>query len=178
MKTPSRKMPAAPTRKTSWWAWPILALLLGALIFWIFVTPFLLATLIAFAVFLWIQTISFNQQRRRLAASRSSETICQFARSFDRRTDTWILRAVYEELSKYLAVDGQPMPVHAEDNWKSDLKIDAEDLDDLSCDVASRSGRSMEGAEHNPFYGEVHTVRDIVAFLQNQPRVLVPGRIS
>lgn len=40
---------------------------------------------------------------KRLAASRAGESICEFARSFERRrVDAWIIRAVYDELQEYL----------------------------------------------------------------------------
>jgi len=170
-------MPKAVKQKTPLWVWLFLALLLGGIGFWIFVTPFLLCIIIPLILLVRIQSISVVRQRRRMAASRSGESICQFARSFKRRTDTWILRAVYEEISQYFAVDGRPFPIRADDNHKSDLYIHPEDLDDMAIKIASRSGRSMEDAERNPFYGDVHTVRDIVLFLENQSRISISGRI-
>lgn len=39
----------------------------------------------------------------RMAQGRAGESICQFARSIDcRRVDTWVVRAVYEELQRSL----------------------------------------------------------------------------
>jgi hypothetical protein len=86
--------------------------------------------------------------------------------------DTWIIRAVYEEFSRFVAVDGRPISVRPEDRWKEDLKIDSEDLDDLARDIAFRARRSMDGCEQNPLWGKVKTVSDIVTFLTHQPRIV------
>ncbi len=139
--------------------------------YWISTQPYMSLGLVAVVLLVLIQQVSEKRQRRRLAASRAGETICEFARSFNRGTDTWILRAVYQEMSKFLAVEDKPTPIRAEDHTESDLKIDPEDLDDLAVDIAGRSGRSMTDAKHNPFYRKVHTVRDMVGFLEHQPRI-------
>ena len=128
------------------------------------------------AIISWIGTVFDTQYRRRLAASREGEDICNFARSFDRRkTDTWILRAVYEELSRFIAIGGRAIPVRPADRCEKDLKIDPEDLGDLAEDIAFRARRSMNGAERNPIYGKIERVTDVVTFLEHQPRIFEPG---
>lgn len=111
------------------------------------------------------------RSRRRLAAARAEESICEFARSFDRQTDTWVIRAVYEELSQYLAIDGRAIPVRRHDRWIEDLGIDSGDFEDIAEDVAFRAGRKMDDCNANPLYGKVHTVGDLVSFLEHQPRI-------
>jgi acyl carrier protein len=50
----------------------------------------------------------------------------------------------------------------------NELGIDSDDLEDLIVDVADRTGRSLDRAEHSPFFGKVRTVRDLVSFLDAQ----------
>ncbi len=168
-------MPPAPVHKAKWWAWVFLAALFAGLAYWFWQQPYLVAVLFAvLGVLVWIQTIWETHSRRRLAASRREENICRFARSFDRSADSWILRAVYEEVSRFLEVDRRPIPIRREDRCAEDLKIDPEDLDDLARDIAFRARRSMDACDKNPFYGKVKTVGDIVTFLECQPRIVEP----
>jgi hypothetical protein len=166
-------MLAAPKRKVKVWAYPILALVLVGIGYYIWKHPKSLYIISVIAVLIWVETLRERRRRHRLALNRSGESICTFVDSFDcRHTDTWILRAVYEELSRYLAVEGHPIPIRADDRcFEGDLKIDREDLDDLAVDAAARSCRSMDGADRNPYYGKVRTVRDLVGFLEHQPRL-------
>ena len=176
MRAASRTMPPAPVHKAKWWAWVFLTALFAGLAYWFWQQPYLVGVLFAVLGFLvWIQMIWETHSRRRLATSRHDESICTFARSFGRRADTWILRAVYEELSRYLEVDRRPIPIRREDRCAEDLKIDPEDLDDLARDIAFRARRSMDACEKNPVYGKVKTVGDIVAFLECQPRTVEPS---
>jgi len=163
-------MPLAPVRKASWLVWTLVTVMVAGLGYWIYQQPYVAVFLAVIAVLVWIQSGFEIRQRRRLAASRHGENICDFARSFNRGTDTWILRAVYEELSRFVSVDGRPLPVRPEDRCEKDLKIDPEDLDDLARDIAFRAKRSMEAWDKNPLHGKVETVADFVAFLGHQPR--------
>jgi len=166
-------MPAAPIHKIAWWGWPILALWIGGVAYFLFRQPYFVLVLLAvLCVLVWIQWILERRGRRRLAAARRDESICEFAGSFTRDTDTWIIRAVYEELSRYIAVDHRPISVRPDDRWEEDLKIDSEDLGDRVRDIAFRARRSMDGCEQNPLWGKVKTVGDIVAFLSYQPRIV------
>ena len=108
-----------------------------------------------------------------LRSERSGERICDFVRDFDfRNTDTWVLRSVYDELSKYLGHKGDPFPIHADDRWIEDLDIDEEDMFcDLLPDIAYRARRSLDDTEGNPYCGRVITIRDMVHFLQSQPKL-------
>jgi acyl carrier protein len=59
-------------------------------------------------------------------------------------------------------------PVRASDVLLAELGIDSDDLEDLIVDVVERTGRSLDRAEHNPFFGKVRTVRDLVSFVDAQ----------
>lgn len=113
-----------------------------------------------------------KREKRRyeaLARSRLGVSICEFARSFDvRQTDTWIMRATYQELQQWLQPYVTAFPVCASDRLSADFHLEADDVDDLLQDIAARSGRSLEKTEDNPWYGSVHTVKDLVAFINAQ----------
>ncbi len=111
------------------------------------------------------------QRLAHMAQGRAGESICQFARSIDcRRVDTWVVRAVYEELQRSLSAV-VAVPLRLTDNLQSDLRLDADDLDDLVVDMAQRARRSMADTSANPLFGKVITVGDLVEFLQAQPRL-------
>lgn len=61
-------------------------------------------------------------------------------------------------------------PVRASDSLVNDLRIDSEDVEDLLVDIAARSGHSLDETQSNPFYGKIDTVRDLVLFINSQPR--------
>jgi hypothetical protein len=108
---------------------------------------------------------------RTLVESRDGESICEFARSFERhRVDTWVVRAVYEQLQEYLG--GIPsVPILAIDRLKYDLPIDMEDLEmDLIAEISQRTGRSLSNTTSNPYYEKVKTVEDLVLFFNAQPK--------
>lgn len=180
MKTLSRWMPARPARKTSWWVWPILALLVGGFGYLLYRVPLLLVLVVAlFLIARWL-TAKDTRHMRAWAQRRSGESICTFVREFDcRATDSWVLRAVYEELSRHLRVDGHRFPIRADDRWEEDLHVDSEDLTlGILPDIAHRAGRSLNDTEKNPFYDRVKTVRDLVGFFEHQPRLQSVERID
>jgi hypothetical protein len=124
----------------------------------------------AIVVSIW-RNLATRKSLQRLAANRAGETICEFVHSFDTRTtDTWTLRAVYEELQAYLAPSYPAFPLRAEDDLRRDLKIDEEHLDfEIARRVLERTGRCLDRAQLNPLYGKVRTVRDFVNFVADQP---------
>ncbi|PTT19067.1 hypothetical protein DBR12_13335 [Acidovorax sp. HMWF029] len=108
----------------------------------------------------------------RMAQGRAGESICQFARSLDcRRVDTWVVRAVYEEVQRSLS-EAVTVPLRVTDHLQRDLQLDAEDLDDLIADMAQRAQRCLAHTSGNPLFGKVTTVGDLVEFLQAQPRLV------
>lgn len=179
MHTPSRQMPNPKHRP------PAITLihrlfavaLLGGALLALWIKPILLVGVAVLVLARSIQQFVDSRHLKRMAESRHGESICQFARSFPRReVDTWVLRAVYEELYDYL--DGA-LPIRAGDHLHDDLRVDDEDLEiDLLGRIAERCCRSLEGTSSNPWFGRVHHVRDLVRFLDHQPslRIIYPGR--
>ena len=104
-----------------------------------------------------------------MAEERKELSICEFSRSFDtKKIDTWVLRAVYEQLQNYVP----KIPIKADDLLFELLEIDEEDLEfGLIEEIAQRTGRSIENTESNKFYGNVKTVNDLVNFINEQPLI-------
>ena len=116
--------------------------------------------------------LSLRRHFKRMRADRSGESICTFARSFDRRTvDPWIVRAVWDDLQTYVSTGGCDFPVRASDVIDLDLRVDVGDIDDIADRAAQRAGRSMADTASNPLYGSVRTAGDLVRFLNAQPVV-------
>jgi hypothetical protein len=107
----------------------------------------------------------------RLCKEREGLSICEFAREFDPKiVDTWIIRAVYEQLQAALPTT-QNVPIKASDNLFDILLLDEDDLDiDLVEEIAQRTNRNLEGYESNPYYGKVTTARNLVLFFNHQNR--------
>jgi hypothetical protein len=172
MKVASRFMPPAMNPPLKPVRWLVLAGLVALILYCAWLHPAVVGSFLAATV---VVSIWWNRATRRslqrLAESRQDETICEFVRCFDaRNTDTWILRAVYEELQAYLAPSYPAFPLRAEDDLCRDLKIDQQHLDfDIARRVLERTGRSLDGAQLNPLYGKVRTVRDFVNFVADQP---------
>jgi len=177
MKVPSRFMPVASRRPNAWGAWLALAAM-GALTLvglGVVGVAHPLATGAVLAALVMAAVVSTRAERRRLqalAASRRGESIGEFARSFDARAvDTWVIRAVYEEIQALLRASHAAFPLRASDQLK-DLGIDPDDLDmDLAVVIAQRTGRSLDHAAQNPYFGAVKTVADLVMFFNAQSRV-------
>lgn len=81
-----------------------------------------------------------------------------------------MVRAVYEELQRSLSAV-VTVPLRLTDTLQRDLRLDADDLDDLVVDMAQRARRSLADTSANPLFGKVTTVGDLVEFLQAQPRL-------
>ena len=115
-----------------------------------------------------VATIHARRQFERLKEERKEESICTFARSLPAREhDTWVVRAVFEELSSRVRV-----PIRPTDDLKKDLKIDPDDLDETAFEIARRAGRSMDDTKNNPMFDRVVTVADIIVFFEHQPKRL------
>ena len=176
MRILSRRMPKALRRATT----------LGRVIAWMSLLGLFAAYLYAlwsYPVLVWLGTLvlSLTVIRRnridrahlaRFAETRQAESICDFRRSFNvRKTDTWVIRAVYEQLQDQLRWAHPSFPVRADDRLVEDLKLDPDDIDlDIVSNVSGRTGRSMRNTKANPFYGRVETVGDLVAFFCAQDR--------
>ena len=176
MRVASRHMPKFTGRPMGVVGWPFLACLLAAIAY------FAVANTLAFLVglsgllaLLWLARRQDQRQTRQLlalASQRRGQSICEFAREFNaREIDTWIIRAVYEQLQGKLSHVHPAFPVRANDLLKEDLLLDDDELDiDLAQEVEMRTARSLDKSAANPYFGKVRTVRDLVFFFQNQQR--------
>ena len=109
-----------------------------------------------------------SQRFAQLVAARPAESICEFARSFDRHSaNTVLIRSVYETVQKQIG--GSPVPLRVSDRLLEDLDLDGDDLDEIAVDAAALARRSLDSTDSNPLYGRVTTVKDLVDFLRHQP---------
>ncbi len=137
------------------------------------VNPYLLLTI----PLIWLWGYFENKQHAKYIANllnaREHDSICIFARSFNcKKIDTWIIRAVYEELEKNVKFENKSFPIKPDDNIFETLKIDEEDFEfDIIEDIATRTGRSLEKLEKNSFFGKVNTASDLVYFFNEQPKL-------
>ncbi len=128
------------------------------------------------AVLLWSAMQARRTRRRldQLAQGRVGESICTFVRALPvRELDTWVVRAVFEQLQAYLRITVRytAFPLRPSDRLFEDLRITPEDLDDeLVYEIAQRTGRALSSRHENPYYGKVTTVEDLIRFFCGQPR--------
>jgi hypothetical protein len=166
-------MPKCARKPPTLIAWVALAGFACWLTYVLWQYPFVSGACVAtFAALSWLNQRSIRNHLHALAASRTSESICTFARAVDCRSlDTWIVRAVYEEIQAHLPSDCAKFPIRWEDRLKEDLRIDPDELDEeLAIDIAERTGRDLAGAETNPLFGKVKTVGDLALFFHAQRR--------
>ncbi|WP_027710391.1 hypothetical protein, partial [Zooshikella ganghwensis] len=107
----------------------------------------------------------------KLRKERANESICTFSRYFDCRSiDTWVIRAVYEQLQSYLNSNSNDFPIMPSDDVFEDLLIDDEDFEiDIIEEIAQRTGRSLSHAKENQYYGKAGVVENLVYFFNEQP---------
>lgn len=174
MKPASRSMPRLERKPTLPWVGRLCFAGLGAAVLWALWAH--LIAVCASVVVLWCLAVISRQWEQwhlaPLVQARAGQSLCDFARSIDcRRVDTWVVRAVYEELPHYLSSGAPlPLPLRVTDRLKEDLRLHADDVDDIAVDVALRTGRNLASTDANPFFGKVATVGDLVEFLNAQPR--------
>ena len=117
-----------------------------------------------------LENIKTKNHLSKLAVQRQGESICNFARDADSHThDTWVIRAVYEQTQSYLMPEFQSLPLKWHDSFEQDLKMDADDVEDIVLEVAERTGRNLTETAENPMHGKVNTVGDLVIFMVAQP---------
>jgi len=176
MRTPSRRIPKALRRGTPLarvFAWILLLAVVGTYGYALWYHPFIVGVASALAaVVVARERRRTRRQLTNLAHAPPGESICEFSRSFDpRETDTWVIRAVYEQLQQQLHWAYPGFPVRATDRLVEDLRLDPDDIDlDLLSDVAGRTGRSIRDTKANPFIS-VTTAQDLVAFFCAQGEV-------
>lgn len=158
--------PPAVPKKPGVWAWFFLVGIVGCVAWSIYSdirVRWGVALTIAFGAVL---TILSRRHFARLKEERKEESICTFARSLPAKAhDTWIVRAVFEQLS-----DLVQLPIRPTDDLKKDLQIHPDDMDDTAFEIARRAGRSMGDTKKNPMFGKVVTVADLILFLEQQPK--------
>lgn len=168
-----RRLELTPTPRQIIVSWTILAVFVSVCVWAVYLVcsswygPGIV--LLALCLICWVGTTIRNRRFARLVAARNSESICDFARSFDcRKTDTVLIRAVYDTVQEQM---GPPLvPLRAEDRLLDDLELDDEDLDEIIVYAAIIANRSSDFTESNPLYGsEIITVQDVVEFLRHQP---------
>ena len=168
-----------PLGKTKWWGVAILVIWAGAVI-WCIVAMIIQSPLssIGFALFAAaITTASLVTVRKlnQLRNARQGEDIGTFARSLAmRQLDTWVVRAVYEEISQYVGTKEHPFPVRANDRLTEDLQVDREDFGSVLCAIADRCGRSLDKLEENPLFPKFTTVADVIHMLMLQSKESTP----
>jgi len=75
-----------------------------------------------------------------------------------------------------LGSDRAGFPLRASDRFDV-LGLDEEDIDmDLADSVSCRSGRSLDDAKANPYFGKIATIADLVMFFNAQPLIAVPTK--
>ena len=164
MRIASRHMPKYKPRPIGPVAWLFLAVLASSLVYAAASSPTVatVGVLLLCAAFFFARRATKREEDslRNLAAEREGESICEFARDFDTRAvDTWIVRAVYEQVQGQLRHVHPAFPVRASDRLKEDLHLDDDDLDmDLAVQVEQRTGRSLDQTKANPLLGKVRTI--------------------
>jgi len=172
MRKPSRFMPKYIPGRPGVLGWVVFSVFMIGFAYALYKLPWLFGTLtVVGTVATIVINRNFKARLTTLAALRNNESICTFAKSFNpREVDTWVIRAVYEQLQSYLASTYPQFPIRAEDRLNDCLITDPDDLDlDLVEEISERTGRSLENTESNPYYAKVETVRDLVLFFNAQP---------
>jgi hypothetical protein len=134
--------------------------------------PLLVAGLgLMFGLWFLVERGRLRARLRRLAETREGDALEGFVKSLPiRELDTWVVRAVFEQVRNYLT-EHPGFPLRASDQLVKDLRIDPDDLEDLAIEIAQRSGRVLDHCERNPYYNKVTTVEDIVRFFCAQPKI-------
>ena len=172
MKTPSRYMPKYKRPNT-----PVgrvfLSVLIGLLLWLVWSYPYVLLLIPVFTLLDVWDKKKRNKHFKSLLKDRGNDSICTFSRHFEfRKIDTWVIRAVYEQLQSYMSGEKESFPIRATDDVLKDLMIDHEDFEyDLVEEIAQRTGRTLENAESNPYYGKANIVENLMFFFNEQPKV-------
>ena len=168
MRRSSRLMPKFKSREMGPLGTFIILLLISSPVLWL-MWQFPITT-VAIPFILIVSYLLGRHDRdhfKQLSMERENESICTFSRSFNcREIDTWIVRAVYEEIYDYVKI-----PLRPTDHVFTDLKIDEDDFDlDIVESIAKRTGRSLKNYTTNPFYGKAGTLEGLVHFFNHEPK--------
>lgn len=130
--------------------------------------------ILGIVITLFLAVSFWNHRRMRsIALNRKNLTICAYAKSFDyRNVDTKIMREVYNHIQAWAGkYEGVNFPVEANDCFNETYRMDPDDLDDIYFEIAEKLGISTENPQSNPYWNQVTTVKNLVLFLHNQPKV-------
>ena len=175
MTVPSRCMPSY-RESLSWrsklYGFLFIGTVVSSLLYLLWTEPdfrlFVLA-FIAVVLFTFFFYPDETEHLKRLQRERRGEDIGTFARALDyRKIDSWIIRAVYEEINDELPLE-TPLPLRPMDRLKEDLKLDEEELEFALDRIFVRVGLGEDKIEENPYYGKIETVEDLVHFCNHQP---------
>ena len=157
-------------------AWAVLVALVSIALYLLYLHPYAVgAFAIAITIRSWFTNVHYRKKFAHLAKSREGESICDFAKAFESRdTDTWVIRAVYEELQRGVEGFGVKLPIRPDDSLQEIFAVDPDALDfDIAPRIAERTGRDFSDLEANPLYGKITSAADMVRFFNRQP-VTVP----
>ncbi len=102
----------------------------------------------------------------RLDKERTEENIGTFAFALPAwHHDTWVVRAVYEELSSFCQI-----PVRPNDDLRKTLKLDIDDIAYVLILSAERIGTVTDGMENDKSRTNISTVADMICFMERYPR--------
>lgn len=165
-------MPPASEYKRTAIGHLLIGVIVIGLTWWCIKKPALLVFLVLIAFGAYIEILFSRRRLRTIATSRTGESICSFANSFDcRKTDTWIIRAVYDALQEQLLQGKRArFPIRATDRFREDLRLDYDDLNETAQKIARRTGYELVDTKKNPLYDKVNTVYDLVMFFTYQPK--------
>jgi hypothetical protein len=152
--------------------WIMLATLVSIAIYLFYRHPYAVGGFaIAIIIRSWYTNVHHRNKFLGLAKLRESESICDFAKAFDaRRIDTWVIRAVYEELQHAVEGFGVKLPIRPDDNLEETFAFDPDTLEwDIAPRIAQRTGRDFSDARGNPYYGKIVSAADLVRFFNLQP---------
>jgi hypothetical protein len=152
--------------------WLVLVVLVAAMLGLMWEVPFLLLLLTIYFVMWFLGNKKRKMHFNLLLKDRANDSICTFSRHFEfRKIDTWVIRAVYEQLQNYMVCEKANFPIRPSDDIFTDLMIDNEDFEyDIVEEIAVRTGRSLEKVESNQFYGKASIVENLVYFFNEQPK--------
>lgn len=172
MRTPSRLMPKFEYQPTTFVGWLVIVPFVCFFLWLIWSFPYVLFLIPVFVLIDVWDTKKRKKHFTLLLEGRENDSICTFVRHFEfRQIDTWVIRAVYEQLQNYMNNEKEDFPIRATDNVFEDLMIDEEDFEyDLVEEIAQRTGRSLENAESNSYYGKANIVENLVYFFNEQPK--------
>ncbi len=172
MRKPSRFMPKYEPKQMGPFSWLFFVSILILFGYLVYKHPLVIVLLPVVYIASIISTKSHKSKLSKLALGRENEDIGTFAKAFNyREIDTWVIRAVYEQIQDYLKEDYPNFPLRPDDKVYDDLILDPDDFDmDILNEISQRTGRSLEKLDKNPYAQSLETVKDVVDMFNSQPK--------